>query len=179
MARISKIVTKTGDGGQTGLGDGERVKKYNPRVQAYGEVDEANSAIGLSLSLGACPKEYLQVVQNDLFDIGGDLCFPESKNKKFIFSERRLGVLEKKIEEESKDLKPLENFILPGGMPPAAALHLARCIVRRAERSFWELADKENPNPAIGKYLNRLSDYLFILARKNGGEGQSTWDMGD
>ena len=99
MARISKIVTKTGDGGQTGLGDGERVKKYNLRVQAYGEVDEANSAIGLSLSLGASPKEYLQVVQNDLFDIGGDLCFPESKNKKFIFSEKRLGVLEKKIKE--------------------------------------------------------------------------------
>lgn len=179
MARISKIVTKTGDSGETGLGNGERVKKHNPRVQAYGEIDEANSAIGLSLSLGASPKKYLGIVQNDLFDIGGDLCFPESKNKKFIFSEKQLGILEKNIEEESRDLKPLENFIIPGGMPPAAALHLARCIVRRAERSFWELADSESPNPVIGRYLNRLSDYLFILARKNGGESQSTWDMGN
>tara|TARA_B100000029_G_scaffold506268_1_gene588714 strand:- start:1877 stop:2416 length:540 start_codon:yes stop_codon:yes gene_type:complete len=179
MARISKIVTKTGDSGDTGLGDGKRVKKHNERVKAYGEVDEANSAIGLSLSLGAFPKEYLETIQNDLFDIGGDLCFPESENKKFIFSEKRLRILEKNIDKESEDLKPLKNFILPGGMPPAAALHLSRCIVRRAERSFWELAEKENPNPVIGKYLNRLSDYLFILARKNGGEDQSTWDMSD
>ncbi|MBT02248.1 ATP:cob(I)alamin adenosyltransferase [bacterium] len=177
MARISKIVTKQGDGGQTGLGDGKRVSKHNLRVVVYGEVDELNSFIGVCISLGAAPKDYLEKIQNDLFDIGGDLCFPESKNKRFMFSEKKLAILDENIEIASKDLPPLENFILPGGSAPSAFLHLARCVARRAERSFWLLSDSESVNLAIGKYLNRLSDYLFILARKNGGEEKDIWNV--
>ncbi len=107
MARISKIVTKQGDGGQTGLGDGKRVSKHNLRVVVYGEVDELNSFIGVCISLGAVPKDYLEKIQNDLFDIGGDLCFPESKNKRFMFSEKKLAILDENIEIASKDLPPL------------------------------------------------------------------------
>jgi len=162
--RLSKIYTRTGDDGSTGLGDGSRVPKENLRVEAYGTVDEANSAIGVVLSVAALPAHIaacLTEVQHDLFDLGGELCIPGHRMIGAAHVER----LETELDGFNEDLPPLKEFILPGGGPAAAACHVARAVCRRAERRCWSLARVENVAPETLKYLNRLSDFLFVLAR--------------
>jgi cob(I)alamin adenosyltransferase len=162
--RLSKIYTRTGDDGTTGLGDGSRVAKDSVRVEAYGTVDEANSAIGLILAAGELPvnvRECLTGVQHDLFELGGELCIPGHSAVKQEFIDR----LELDLDGFNEDLPMLKEFILPGGGPAAAACHLARTIVRRAERRVGTLAGIEDIRPEAGKYLNRLSDLLFVIAR--------------
>ena len=162
--RLSKIYTKTGDDGTTGLGDGSRVDKDCARVEAYGAVDEANSAIGIVLSYDAVPeaiRRCLTDVQHDLFELGGELCIPghEAVGEAFI------ARLEQDLDGFNEDLPPLKDFILPGGGQAAAACHLARTIVRRAERRTNTLAREETVRNEATKYLNRLSDLLFVVAR--------------
>ena len=175
--RLSKIYTKTGDDGSTGLGDGSRVSKDSARVTAYGTVDEANSAIGLIL---ACEiqddvREILVSVQHHLFDLGGELCIP---GHSAIF-DADITHLENTLDKFNADLPALKDFILPGGGPAAAACHVARTVCRRAERRTWTLARVEAVSPETLKYLNRLSDLLFVIARvlarhENGTE--TIWD---
>jgi cob(I)alamin adenosyltransferase len=162
--RLSKIYTRTGDDGTTGLGDGARVAKESLRVEAYGSVDEANSAIGVVLSHESVPPDMrsnLIDVQHDLFDLGGELCIPGNR----IISDAHIERLEQILDRFNQDLPPLREFILPGGGPAAAACHLARAICRRAERRCWSLARVETVAPEVTRYLNRLSDLLFVLAR--------------
>jgi cob(I)alamin adenosyltransferase len=162
--RLSKIYTRTGDDGTTGLGDGTRVRKDSARVDAYGTVDEANSAIGVVLAVAGIPKpiaECLVDVQHDLFDLGGELCIPGHA----MVKAERIAWLEGTLDGFNENLPPLKDFILPGGGPAAAACHLARAITRRAERCVWTLAQTERVNPEVPKYLNRLSDLLFVIAR--------------
>jgi len=162
--RLSKIYTRTGDDGTTGLGDGSRVKKDNLRVEAYGTVDEANSAIGVVLAVASVPDEIrrcLTIVQHDLFDLGGELCIPGHKAVENEFVDR----LETELDQFNADLPPLKDFILPGGGEAAAACHLARTIVRRAERRVSTLRQNEAVRDEVLKYLNRLSDLLFVIAR--------------
>ena len=163
--RLSKIYTRTGDDGTTGLGDGSRVDKDSLRVEAYGTVDEANSAIGLVLASGTIPdamRGCLTEVQHDLFELGGELCIPGHKAVEISFVER----LEKELDAFNADLPPLKEFILPGGGHAAAACHLARTIVRRAERRVMTLAKEEDVRQEVLHYLNRLSDLLFVIARR-------------
>lgn len=163
--RLSKIYTRTGDDGTTGLGDGSRVAKDHLRVEAYGTVDEANSAIGVVLSHTSFPDRYrscLTEVQHDLFELGGELCIPGHVAVTDDYVER----LETTLDEFNADLPPLKDFILPGGGPSAAACHLARTIVRRAERRVVTLAEAEPVRDVLGRYLNRLSDLLFVIARQ-------------
>ncbi|MCH7493733.1 cob(I)yrinic acid a,c-diamide adenosyltransferase [bacterium] len=176
MVRLSKIITKTGDGGETGLSDGSRVPKSSPRVHAYGEVDELNSAIGLAVSLGAGPAEALARIQNELFDLGADLSSPGAGKGRV--SEGMVDALEADAASLNEDLEPLTSFVLPGGPAPAAALHLARAVCRRAERACWALAGTkgEEVAPATLKYLNRLSDLLFIMARVACWDGEVLWE---
>ncbi len=161
--RLSKIYTRTGDDGSTGLGDGSRVAKESLRVEAYGTVDETNSAIGavLAHSLPAAIHACLTDVQHDLFDLGGELCIPGHQMIKPTFIDR----LEQQLDGFNDGLPPLKEFILPGGSPAAAACHLARAVCRRAERRCWSLARVAVVTPEALKYLNRLSDLLFVLAR--------------
>jgi cob(I)alamin adenosyltransferase len=162
--RLSKIYTRTGDDGTTGLGDGSRVPKENPRVEAYGAVDEANSAIGVVLSVAALPPAIISClteVQHDLFDLGGELCIPGTT----MIDAARVERLETELDGFNEALPPLKEFILPGGGPAAAACHVARAVCRRAERRCWSLARTETVSPETLKYLNRLSDLLFVLAR--------------
>jgi len=162
--RLSKIYTRTGDDGSTGLGDGSRVAKENLRVEAYGTVDEANSAIGVVLSVGGLPAAItrcLTEVQHDLFDLGGELCIPGHR----IIEAAHVQRLETELDGFNEDLPPLKEFILPGGGPATAACHVARAVCRRAERRCWSLARVESVAPEVLKYLNRLSDLLFVLAR--------------
>ena len=162
--RLTKIYTRTGDDGSTGLGDGTRVAKECARVEAYGTVDEANSAIGVVLAVAALPPavlECLTEVQHDLFDLGGELCIPGHRMISAAFVER----LEIRLDAFNENLLPLKDFILPGGGPAAAACHVARAVCRRAERRCWSLARVEDVAPDALKYLNRLSDLLFVLAR--------------
>ncbi|HWX27202.1 MAG TPA: cob(I)yrinic acid a,c-diamide adenosyltransferase [Steroidobacteraceae bacterium] len=162
--RLSKIYTRTGDDGTTGLGDGSRVPKEHPRVEAYGAVDEANSAIGVILSVAALPPAIiacLTEVQHDLFDLGGELCIPGAR----MIDAARVERLETELDGFNEALPPLKEFILPGGGPAAAACHVARAVCRRAERRCWSLAHVETVSPETLKYLNRLSDLLFVLAR--------------
>lgn len=162
--RLSKIYTKTGDDGTTGLGDGQRIAKDSARVEAYGTVDEANSAIGVVLAFDTVPDELrrcLTEVQHDLFELGGELCIPGHVAVTDDFIQR----LEQNLDEFNKDLPPLKDFILPGGGQAAAACHLARTIVRRAERRSKTLADAESVRSEVLRYLNRLSDLLFVVAR--------------
>lgn len=161
--RLSTLYTRTGDDASTGLGDGSRVAKDDPRVEAYGSVDEANSAIGMVL---ACPVprdvgEVLADVQHDLFDLGGELCIPGHA----VISDDAITALEGWIDRFNADLPPLREFILPGGGDAAARCHLARTIVRRAERRTLTLAHAQAVRPQAIRYLNRLSDLLFVLAR--------------
>jgi cob(I)alamin adenosyltransferase len=162
--RLSRIYTRTGDDGTTGLGDGQRVRKDDARVEAYGTVDEANSAIGVVLAVPGIPADVarcLTEVQHDLFDLGGELCIPGTQ----VIKAERVAGLEAVLDQFNDPLPPLKDFILPGGGPAAAACHLARTIARRAERSVWTLAASEQVNAEVPKYLNRLSDLLFVLAR--------------
>ncbi len=162
--RLSKIYTRTGDDGSTGLGDGARVAKESLRVEAYGSVDETNSAVGLVLAVPALPdavRACLTEVQHDLFDLGGELCIPGHRMITPAYAER----LERELDGFNEALPPLKDFILPGGGPAAAACHMARAICRRAERRCWSLARAESVAPDALKYLNRLSDLLFVIAR--------------
>lgn len=162
--RLSKIYTRTGDDGTTGLGDGSRVAKDSLRVEAYGTADEANSAIGVVLACESVPANVASIlteVQHDLFELGGELCVPGYS----AIEDRFIDRLENELDALNKDLPALENFILPGGSPAAAACHLARTIVRRAERCTISLAAEETVRPEIIRYLNRLSDLLFVVAR--------------
>ena len=162
--RLSKIYTRTGDDGTTGLGDGTRVPKDSVRVEAYGTVDELNSAVGVLLAVPGLPPAIsacLTEVQQQLFDLGGELCIPGHR----AISASQVTQLEQALDAFNDPLPPLREFILPGGGPAAAACHLARTIARRAERRVWTLARAEAVSPEVAKYLNRLSDLLFVLAR--------------
>jgi cob(I)alamin adenosyltransferase len=162
--RLSRIYTRTGDDGTTGLGDGQRVRKDHARVEAYGTVDEANSAIGMVLGVSGLPDAIIRClteIQHDLFDLGGELCIPGTQ----AIKAEQITRLENELDGLNDPLPALKDFILPGGGPAAAACHLARTIVRRAERRVWTLAASEAVNPEVPKYLNRLSDLLFVIAR--------------
>ena len=162
--RQSKIYTRTGDGGTTGLGDGSRVPKDSARVEAYGTVDELNSVIGVLLAVPGVPTAVtacLTEVQHQLFDLGGELCIPGHR----MITAERVARLEQALDGFNEALPPLKEFILPGGGPAAAACHLARTVARRAERRVWTLAKAERVAPEVTQYLNRLSDLLFVLAR--------------
>ena len=169
MVTLNRIYTKTGDKGETALGDGTRRPKHDLRVAAYGTVDEANSAIGVArLQASGDLDAMLGRIQNDLFDLGADLCVPETARR----SEGRLRVadsqverLEREIDAMNAELSPLTSFVLPGGSAAAAHLHLARAVTRRAERLMVELAAHEPVNPAAIRYINRLSDHLFVASR--------------
>jgi cob(I)alamin adenosyltransferase len=172
--RLSKIYTRTGDDGTTGLGDGTRVPKDDPRVEAYGCVDECNSAIGVALAVAGIPaavRDVLTRVQHELFDLGGELCIPGHR----AIEARHVAALEAALDGFNEGLPPLKEFILPGGGPAAAACHLARTVCRRAERRAWTLARAQAVAPEPLQYLNRLSDLLFVIARvlarqESGGE---------
>jgi cob(I)alamin adenosyltransferase len=162
--RLSKIYTRTGDDGSTGLGDGARVPKENLRVEAYGTVDETNCTIGVVLATATLPaaiRRCLVEIQHDLFDLGGELCIPGH----LMISAAQVERLETELDGFNEALPPLKDFILPGGGPAAAACHVARAVCRRAERRCWSLARVERVAPDTLKYLNRLSDLLFVLAR--------------
>jgi cob(I)alamin adenosyltransferase len=173
MVLLSRIYTKGGDRGQTSLGDGSRVPKHDRRVAAYGTVDEANAAIGLArLHTQGEPDAMLARIQNDLFDLGADLCRPGTEGEGALrIQEAQVERLEREIDAMNERLQPLRSFVLPGGTPAAAFLHLARTVTRRAERLTVELAAAEAVNPAAIRYLNRLSDHLFVLSRALNGQG--------
>ncbi|VTR91465.1 cob yrinic acid -diamide adenosyltransferase : ATP--cobalamin adenosyltransferase OS=Nitrospirillum amazonense Y2 GN=AZA_43864 PE=4 SV=1: Cob_adeno_trans [Gemmata massiliana] len=186
MVFLSRIYTKSGDTGETGLGDGSRVPKDAIRVEAYGEVDELNAVLGLVTA--NCPdgpeSKLLRVIQNDLFDVGADLCVPltdhEESGKALRVVPAQYERLEWAIDRLNEDLQPLRSFILPGGTQAAAWLHLARTVCRRAERTVVTLQRTEPVNPHALIYLNRLSDFLFVLARvaNDGGKGDVLWVPG-
>lgn len=170
MPRITKVYTRTGDDGTTGLGGGQRVRKDSLRIEAFGTVDELNSQIGVAIALGLVPRllDALRPIQNDLFHLGSDLCILEADKKKFrvpVVEKRHVDALEDLMDELSDALEPLENFVLPGGAPGAAQLHVARCVCRRAERVVIALSREEPVGPFTVPYLNRLSDALFVMAR--------------
>ena len=174
--RLSKIYTRTGDDGSTGLGDGSRVAKENLRVEAYGTVDETNSALGVVLGNAVLPTEIrraLTEIQHDLFDLGGELCIPGH----IMIKPAHVDRLESVLDALNEALPPLKEFILPGGGPAAAACHLARAICRRAERRCWSLARVESVSADALKYLNRLSDLLFVMARvlARAADGEVVW----
>jgi cob(I)alamin adenosyltransferase len=184
---LSRIYTRTGDGGTTALGDGSRVAKGDPRLAAYADVDEANCAIGTALALGQLDSgiaALLTRVQNEMFDVGADLCNPVVSDPKYPplrVEESYISDLERACDEYNEGLPTLRSFILPGGTPGAALLHTARTVVRRAERSAWAAVEAypDSVNPATAKYLNRLSDLLFILARRaNADRGDVLWKPG-
>jgi cob(I)alamin adenosyltransferase len=184
--RLTRIYTKTGDAGQTHLGDMSRVTKTDPRLVAYADVDETNSVLGVALALGSPPPELaglLRSVQNDLFDVGADLSTPVTATPAHpplritaAYTER----LEAACDAANEHLPSLTSFVLPGGTALAALLHQARTVARRAERSVWALlaADAERTNAETAKYLNRLSDLLFILARAANPDGDVLWEPG-
>jgi cob(I)alamin adenosyltransferase len=177
MVRLTKIYTRGGDRGQTSLGDGRRVAKHDPRVAAYGTVDEANAVIGLArLHTQAAEDAMLARIQNDLFDLGADLCRPgddPDEADSLRIQPSQVARLESEIDALNAGLQPLESFVLPGGRPVAAHLHQARTVVRRAERLTTELAAREPVNPVAIRYLNRLSDHLFVLARHLNDRGRA------
>jgi cob(I)alamin adenosyltransferase len=161
--RLSKIATRTGDKGTTGLGDGSRTGKDSLRIQAIGDIDELNSQLGLLLceGLGAPLREALLSIQHDLFDLGGELCIPGYA----LVSEAQVARLDDLLEKYNAGLPPLKDFILPGGNRPAALAHVCRTVCRRAERSIVSLGKSETVNEAVRQYVNRLSDLLFVLSR--------------
>lgn len=169
MVRLTRIYTRGGDSGETSLGDGARVAKHALRVEAFGTVDEANAAIGMArLQAAGEADAMLARIQNDLFDLGADLCTPEDGSRAtgaLRVTEAQVERLEREIDTMNAELRPLDSFILPGGSAVAAYLHLARTVTRRAERLACALAAAEPINPEAVKYLNRLSDHLFVLGR--------------
>ena len=179
--RIDRVITRGGDGGQTSLGDGTRVPKDALRVEAYGTVDEANAAIGLfRLHTGGEAGAMLARVQNDLFDVGSDLCVPGAVGDRLRLTDAPSLRLEAEVAAMNATLPALDSFILPGGSPAAAHAHLARTVVRRAERLVVALAREEAVNPAVIRFLNRLSDHLFVLGRvlNANGAGDVKWVPG-
>jgi cob(I)alamin adenosyltransferase len=190
MVVLNKIYTRTGDDGSTALGSGGRRKKYDLRIAAYGTVDETNAAIGIArlhTAADAGLDSVLARIQNDLFDVGADLCTPEHGKgpggARLTVTDRQVAWLETEIDRLNAELAPLRSFVLPGGTPAAAYLHLARTICRRAERLTAELKDKagESVTPEVLKYLNRLSDYLFVASRHANGKGAGDvlWKPGE
>jgi cob(I)alamin adenosyltransferase len=184
---LSRIYTKTGDDGTTALGDFSRAAKTDPRLTAYADVDEANSAIGVAVTTGGLSPDLntlLIRIQNELFDVGADLCNPISQDPAYPplrIDDSYIGRLEQACDEYNADLPTLRSFVLPGGKPGSALLHVARTVVRRAERSAWAAIEVhgDTMNPLAAKYLNRLSDLLFILARvANEPEGDLLWKPG-
>lgn len=177
MVSLTKIYTRGGDKGQTSLGDGRRIAKDDLRVDAYGTVDETNAVIGLArLHTDGESDAMLARIQNDLFDLGADLCTPEDGRKSegaLRIVDAQVERLEQEIDSVNAGLQPLSSFILPGGKPAAAYLHLARTVARRAERLMVSLAQREAVNEAAVRYVNRLSDHLFVLARHLNDEGAS------
>jgi cob(I)alamin adenosyltransferase len=165
--RLTKICTRTGDNGTTGLGDGSRTGKDDPRIEAIGAIDELNSALGVVLGqdLPAGMQAQLSRIQHRLFDLGGELCLPQP-SEQTASARAPVGELEAALDELNAELPPLKEFILPGGTPAAAFCHLARAICRRAERRLVSLASTGPVNPAAIVYLNRLSDLLFVMARQ-------------
>ena len=187
MVVLSKIYTKTGDGGETALGNGSRVAKHSARVSAYGTVDELNSTLGLArLHADGEMNAQLSLIQNDLFDLGADLCRPDmdkdadAKYPPLRITDAQVDRLESEIDAMNDALEPLRSFILPGGSALAAHLHLCRTVARRAERLSVELASVELINPAGTKYLNRLSDWFFVASRiaNNDGKDDVLWVPG-
>ena len=186
MARLTKLYTRTGDGGLTRLGAGTEVAKDSLRVRAYGTVDELNSCIGVAIAVGLCERLSVELtaILNQLFDLGGDLATPESENPEFDvprIGTEQVNKLEVLIDELTEVVGPLENFILPGGSPGAAALHVARTVCRRAERRVVSLAREENVGADMVPYLNRLSDALFVMARfenREAGVEEPLWQPG-
>lgn len=185
MPRLTKIYTRTGDTGETSLGTRARVPKNDLRVEAYGTVDELNAVLGVALAGGLAPRlaEMLPPIQNTLFHLGSDLAFPDEEEKKQYqvprIEERHINQLEEWIDEFNEIVGPLDNFILPGGAPGAAALHQARTVCRRAERVLVSLGQREALNPLDQAYLNRLSDFLFVATRyENHARGvkEPLWD---
>ena len=180
--RLTRIYTRGGDAGETSLGDGSRVPKTDPRIEAYGTVDELNSLLGLALS-GGLPDEFrpwLERVQNDLFDLGADLSVPlEDERERLRVTAEQVERLEELCDLVNERLEPLKSFVLPGGTEAAAQLHVARAVCRRAERLAVALAAEHAVNPTALAYLNRLSDLLFILARAaNAGSHEPLWRPG-
>jgi cob(I)alamin adenosyltransferase len=184
MVRLTRIYTRGGDKGETSLGDGSRVAKRSLRVDVFGTVDEANAAIGLArLHTDGEADEMLGRIQNDLFDLGADLCTPEEGRRAagaLRIVAAQVARLEAEIDRMNAALQPLDSFILPGGTPAAAHLHLARTVTRRAERLVCALAAAETVNPEAVKYLNRLSDHLFVLGRRlnDNGAKDVLWQPG-
>ncbi|MDQ4041848.1 MAG: cob(I)yrinic acid a,c-diamide adenosyltransferase [Actinomycetota bacterium] len=177
---LTRIYTKLGDSGETHLGDMSRVPKNHPRIEAYGTVDELNALIGVALTVDGLPESYakwLRRVQNDLFDVGADLSVPEGgERERLRVAPEQTEWLEKACDEVNETLAPLRSFLLPGGTPAAAHLHVCRTVARRAERRALEV---EGANPELIRYLNRLSDLLFILARgANAGGQEPLWQPG-
>jgi cob(I)alamin adenosyltransferase len=177
MVKLTRIYTKGGDEGQTSLGRGERVAKHDPRVEAYGTVDELNAIVGMARSVIARGEAdaMLARIQNDLFDLGADLCTvkPKRGQPALRIVPAQTARLEHEIDGMNAELQPLTSFILPGGNMASAWLHLARTVARRAERRMTQLAVKQTVNPEVIKYINRLSDHLFVLARRLNDNGAS------
>ncbi|CAB4342329.1 MAG: cob(I)yrinic acid a,c-diamide adenosyltransferase [Actinobacteria bacterium] len=188
MVNLTRIYTKTGDDGTTSLGDMSRTSKNDPRLEAYATVDEANSSIGVVLALGQlADAEIIKLlirIQNDMFDVGADLCTPVVDKPEFEplrVLESQVEYIEQQIDKYNAELKPLKSFVLPSGTPAAALLHVARTVTRRAERTTWHAIHSfgGGVNPLTAKYLNRLSDLLFVLARYvNKGVGDELWVPG-
>ncbi|TRW97508.1 cob(I)yrinic acid a,c-diamide adenosyltransferase [Paracoccus sp. M683] len=187
MVVLNKIYTRTGDKGDTALSDGSRVMKHDPRVEAYGSVDELNATLGLCrLHATGDLADRIAVIQNDLFDLGADLSRPDmaadadAGYEVLRIVQHQVDRLESEIDVMNADLRPLRSFILPGGSPLAAHLHLSRTVARRAERRATELAAAGDANPIAVKYLNRLSDWLFVAGRvaNNGGQDDILWVPG-
>ena len=187
MVNLTRIYTRTGDDGTTGFGGRGRISKSDPRLVAYADCDEANSAVGVAVAGGGIDDDLTEVlirVQNDLFDVGADLCTPVEADPKYPplrVVESQVERLEQEIDRFNADLDELRSFVLPGGAVAAAHLHVARTVVRRAERSTWQALEQhaETMNPLTAKYLNRLSDLLFVLARyANRERGDVLWVPG-
>lgn len=185
MVYLSRIYTKSGDHGETGLGDGARVAKDSSRVTAYGDVDELNTVLGVLLTHENVPeKELIQGIQHDLFDLGADLCVPPTSDTQSVpalrITESQVERLEKAIDRLNEPMEPLRSFVLPGGSTASAWFHLARTVCRRAERSVVTLSHSESINQQSLIYLNRLSDLLFVLGRfsNDGGKCDVLWIPG-
>jgi len=176
---LTRIYTRLGDGGETHLGDRSRVPKTHPRIEAYGTVDELNAQIGVALAGEGLPDPYsqwLRRVQNDLFDLGADVAVPEDgERERLRVKPEQTEWLERLCDEVNATLAPLRSFVLPGGTPPAAQLHVCRTVCRRAER---RVLDVDGVNPEVVRYLNRLSDLLFILSRGANGSDEPLWEPG-
>jgi cob(I)alamin adenosyltransferase len=181
MVKLDVITTRGGDGGETSLGDGRRVRKDALRVEAYGTVDEANAAIGLArlhCAADAAADAMLARIQNELFDVGADLCVPGEAGARLRVADTQSARLEAEVAEMNAALPALRSFVLPGGSAAAAYAHLARTVVRRAERLVVALAAEEEVNPAVIRYLNRLSDHLFVLSRHLNAGNDVLWVPG-